>query len=261
MCGIAGIIGRVGDRNRSALQRMCDAMVHRGPDAHGTWESPPDSRGLGVLLGHRRLAILDLSPAGAQPMVDPISGHVIVYNGEIYNFQELRERLAASGQRFGSTGDTAVLLRGLGTQGSDAVASLRGMFAFASWDPSGRRLLLARDPLGMKPLYIARCPDPSAEWSLAFASEVRALLASGLLGRPRLCPEAAASVVWNGFVAGPDTAVEGIESLWPGQLRIYDGTGKQEVVREFWSVPQPADGGGMDEERLAALLEECLRIH
>ncbi len=260
MCGIAGIIGRIGDRNRAALQRMSAAMVHRGPDGQGTWESPPDSRGVGALLAHRRLAILDLSPAGAQPMVDPVSGHVIVFNGEIYNFRELRDRLVASGQTFQSTGDTAVMLRALGTQGPDAIASLRGMFALASWDPQRRQLLLARDPLGIKPLYVARCPYPSGEWSLAFASEVRALLASGLLPNPRLRPEAAASMVWNGFIVGPQTAVEGVESLWPGQLRVYGGSGKEEVARDFWTVPPPATDS-MDEHRLSSILEECLRIH
>src|SRR5216683_4960988 len=260
MCGIAGIIGRIGDRNRAALQRMSDAMVHRGPDGQGTWESPPDADGYGALLCHRRLAILDLSPAGAQPMVDPVSGHVIVFNGEIYNFRELRDRLVASGQTFQSTGDTAVMLRALGTQGPDAIASLRGMFALASWDPQRRQLLLARDPLGIKPLYVARCPYPSGEWSLAFASEVRALLASGLLPNPRLRPEAAASMVWNGFIVGPQTAVEGVESLWPGQLRVYGGSGKEEVARDFWTVPPPATDS-MDEHRLSSILEECLRIH
>src|SRR5215472_3453696 len=100
MCGVGGIIGRLGDSNRAALQRMSDAMVHRGPDAGGTWVSEPDSRGWGVLLAHRRLSILDLSPAGAQPMVDPATGHVIVFNGEIYNFGELRRRLEAEGHEF-----------------------------------------------------------------------------------------------------------------------------------------------------------------
>src|SRR6266404_4628034 len=131
MCGIAGIIGRIGQRNRAALQRMSDAMIHRGPDGHGTWESMPDERGFGALLAHRRLAILDLSPSGAQPMVDPVTGQVIVFNGEIYNFQDLRDRLAGAGERFQSTGDTAVLLRSLARQGSAALESLRGMFAFA----------------------------------------------------------------------------------------------------------------------------------
>src|SRR5690242_6464743 len=102
MCGIAGIIGAIGESNRAALARMNAAMAHRGPDGQGNWESTADGGG-GVLLTHRRLAILDLSPAGAQPMIDPLGGQVIVFNGEIYNFQDLRGRLAADGQRFEST--------------------------------------------------------------------------------------------------------------------------------------------------------------
>jgi asparagine synthase (glutamine-hydrolysing) len=149
MCGIAGIIGRLDDRNRTALERMSDAMVHRGPDDSGTWVSAPDARGWGTLLGFRRLSILDLSPAGAQPMVDPLTGHAIVFNGEIYNFVDLRRHLVAEGQQLQSTGDTAVMLRALGLHGPDAVSWLRGMFAFACWDPNERRLLLARDPLGI----------------------------------------------------------------------------------------------------------------
>src|SRR5271166_5343148 len=128
MCGIAGIIGRLDNLNLAALERMNDAMVHRGPDAGGTWVSAPDSRGWGALLAHRRLSILDLSPAGAQPMVDPVTGHVIVFNGEIYNFQELRRRLATEGQSLCSTGDTAVMLRALGLHGPLSVSWLRGMF-------------------------------------------------------------------------------------------------------------------------------------
>src|ERR1700689_1413469 len=156
MCGIAGIIGRVDETNRAALRRLSDAMVHRGPDGSGVWESPPDARGYGVMLAHRRLSILDLSPAGAQPMVDPVTGHVIVYNGEIFNYAALRERLVGEGQAFQSTGDTAVMLRALGVHGPKAVSWLRGMFAFAEWDPEQSSLLLARDPLGIKPLYFAR---------------------------------------------------------------------------------------------------------
>src|SRR5215831_15764935 len=110
MCGIAGIIGRLDERNRAALERMSAAMVHRGPDASGTWISAPDSRGWGALFGFRRLSILDLSPTGAQPMVDPVTGHVVVFNGEIYNFGDLRRRLEADGQELNSTGDTAVML-------------------------------------------------------------------------------------------------------------------------------------------------------
>jgi asparagine synthase (glutamine-hydrolysing) len=261
MCGIAGIVGRLDECNRAALRRMNDAMVHRGPDASGTWISAPDARGWGTLLAHRRLAILDLSPAGSQPMTDPVTGHVVTFNGEIYNFADLRRRLAAEGQEFNSTGDTAVMLRALGLHGPGAVSWLRGMFAFACWDPKQRRLLLARDPLGIKPLYVARASDPDAGWSVAFASELRALLASDLLGTPRLDPQAVASGVWNGFVVGPGTAVKGIELLLPGRLIQFDGAGKTIREEDFWSVPDRAPDPTMDQDELASILEEGLRLH
>jgi asparagine synthase (glutamine-hydrolysing) len=213
------------------------------------------------LLAHRRLSILDLSPAGAQPMVDPVTGHVVVFNGEIYNFQKLRRRLEAEGQELRSTGDTAVMLRAIGLHGPEAVGWLRGMFAFACWDPKERWLLLARDPLGIKPLYLARSSDPDAGWSLAFASELRALLASGLLGTPRLDPQAVASSVWNGFVVGPGAAVRGVELLWPGRLLEFDGDGKEVRREDFWRIPERAPDPTMNEAGLAAVLEEGLRLH
>jgi asparagine synthase (glutamine-hydrolysing) len=261
MCGIAGIIGRLDDLNLAALKRMSDAIIHRGPDASGTWVSEPDARGWGALLAHRRLSILDLSPAGAQPMIDPVTGHVLVYNGEVYNFVELRGRLAAEGQEVRSTGDTAVILRALGLHGRSAVGWLRGMFAFACWDPKNRQLLLARDPLGIKPLFLARSSDPDANWSIAFASELRALLASGLLGSPRLDSQAVASTVWNGFVVGPRTAINGVESLWPGCLVEFDNAGKELRQEDFWHIPVRAPDPVMEEEHLAAILEEGLRLH
>jgi asparagine synthase (glutamine-hydrolysing) len=261
MCGIAGIIGRLDEPNRAALQRMNHAMVHRGPDASGSWISAPDDGGWGALLAHRRLSILDLSPAGSQPMVDPITGHVVVFNGEIYNFGDLRRRLVAEGQEFESTGDTAVMLRALGLHGPTAVSWLRGMFAFACWDPKQRRLLLARDPLGIKPLYLARSSDPRSGWSIAFASELRALLASGLLGTPHLDPQAVASAVWNGFVISPGTAVRGIDVLLPGRLIEFDGSGREIRREDFWPIPDRAPDPTMDEERLASVLEEGLRLH
>ncbi len=261
MCGIAGIIGRLDEANRAALERMSDAMVHRGPDADGTWTSTPDARGWGTLLAHRRLAILDLSPTGAQPMMDPVTGHVIAFNGEIYNYRDLRQRLLAEGQQFQSTGDTAVMLRALGLHGPNAVGWLRGMFAFACWDQKQRRLLLARDQLGIKPLYLARSQEPNAGWSVAFASELRALVASGLLGTPRLNPHAVASSVWNGFVVGPDTAVKGVELIWPGQILEFDGAGKEVRNADFWRIPNRAPDSTMNEESLANVLEEGLRLH
>jgi asparagine synthase (glutamine-hydrolysing) len=261
MCGIAGIIGRLDENNRAALQRMNDAMVHRGPDAGGTWVSTPDARGWGALLAHRRLSILDLSSAGAQPMVDPVTGHVVVFNGEIYNFGELRQRLLSEGQKFESSGDTIVMLRSLALHGPRAVSWLRGMFAFACWDPKQRQLLLARDPLGIKPLYLARSSDSNGGWSVAFASELRALLASGLIGTPHLDPQALASYVWNGFVAGPSTAVKGVELLSPGRLIEFDATGKEVSQEEFWRIPERSPDVSTSEDGLAAVLEEGLRLH
>lgn len=261
MCGIAGIVGSVTAPNRAALRRMSDALKHRGPDGEGIWEASPDERGWGLMLAHRRLSILDLSPAGAQPMVDPVSGHVVVLNGEIYNYVELRNGLMQSGQTFESTGDTAVMLRALGVYGRDAIRSLRGMFAFAYWDAKERNLVMARDGLGIKPLYVARNPDPLGEWALVFASEVRAILASDLLGRPQLNPLAVASVVWNGFTVTPETAIQGIESIWPGELRVFDASGHEKLREHFWSLPHSRVDGLMDERRLSHVLEECVRLH
>lgn len=261
MCGVAGIIGRLGERNRAALERMCEAMLHRGPDAGGTWESQPDERGWGAMLGHRRLSILDLSPSGAQPMVDPVTGHVIAFNGEIYNYVDIRRQLVGEGQKFSSSGDTAVMLRALAMHGSKALSWLRGMFAVAWWNTAERRLVLARDPLGIKPLYIVRSTDPDAEWSIAFASELRALLASGLISSPRLSPQATASFAWNGFVVGPDTAVEGVELLWPGHSLELDGSGKTIREYDFWRISGHVDAPSIGEDELEEVLAESLRLH
>ena len=261
MCGIAGIIGRVAEPNRTALRRMSNALAHRGPDGDGSWEASPDDRDWGAMLAHRRLSILDLSPAGTQPMVDPVTGHVVVLNGEIYNYVEMRDRLAAEGQRFQSTGDTAVILRALSVQGRQAIGGFRGMFAFAFWHVNERKLVLARDPLGIKPLFIARNPDHAGEWSLIFASEVRAILASELLGKPQLNPRAVASVAWNGFIATPETAVVGIEPVWPGQFRVFDSSGKEELSEYYWTIPKNHDASPIDESKLAQVLEESVRLH
>ena len=262
MCGIAGIVGRVSPAHRAALDRMNAAMAHRGPDGVGVWVSPPDADGFGCLLGHRRLAILDLSSAGDQPMLDSSGGgsRVIVYNGEIYNFIDLRRELEQAGERFTSSGDTAVMLRLLALHGPEAVTRLRGMFAFALWDNDARRLVLARDPLGIKPLYVCRNPDPQGEWSLVFASEVRTILASGLLARPRLDRRAVAAVLWNGFVPGPITAVEGIESLGAGQLWLCDRSAEP-LRRRYWTMPRPQDQAPIDEAELRAIVHDSVARH
>jgi asparagine synthase (glutamine-hydrolysing) len=260
MCGVAGILGRIDEGNRSALARMSRAMAHRGPDGHGVWESAPDEGGWGVLLDHRRLAILDLSTTGAQPMQDTLTGDVLIFNGEIYNYLQLRDRLGTDGERVTSSGDTAVLLRALARHGKAALPWLRGMFAFAFWNVAERRLLLARDPLGIKPLYLLRNPEPRGSWSVAFASELRALLASGLIGTPRLHPGAIGSLVWNGFVVGPDTAVAGIELLEPGRMLEFDDRGHVVAQGQFWTFA-PREAAPADETELAGVLQDGLRLH
>jgi asparagine synthase (glutamine-hydrolysing) len=263
MCGIAGILGNVGPRNREALERMTDAMAHRGPDSAGFWASSPDQRGHGCLLGHRRLSIIDLSQAADQPMTDQSRdrSHTIVFNGEIYNFKDLRRDLESNGHSFQSTGDTAVMLRLLAVNGPDALRRIRGMFAFALWDDRARRLLLARDPLGIKPLYVCHNADRDGDWSLMFASEVRSILAAELLGRPRLDRRALSSVIWNGFVVGPSTAVEGVESLQPSELRLVESSGRTVRREHYWSMPGSDRKGRVGEAELRETLTESVKLH
>lgn len=261
MCGLAGIIGLASPANRQALVRMGAAMQHRGPDGEGLWEGEPDAQGQVPMLVHRRLSILDLSPAAAQPMVDPASGDVLVLNGEIYNYVALRRRLQADGQQVQSSGDTAVMLRWLSTHGLDALRTLRGMFACAWWDRSARQLVLARDPLGIKPLYLARNPDAAGNWRVAFASELRALLASGLLGQARLDPAAVATVVWNGFVVGPGTAVAGVQQVGPGECIVLDSAGREQKRHRFWHMPTGQAQGQIGTDELRAQLLESVRLH
>ena len=239
---------------------MASAMAHRGPNCEGLWESRPDDGGFGCMLAHRRLSILDLSNGANQPMTDPVTGQTIVFNGEIYNYVALRDELKAAGEKFESTGDTAVMLRLLSLRGPDAVSKLRGMFTYGLWDPKSRQFSLARDPLGIKPLYVCRNPDPNGAWSLLFASEVRAMLGSGLIGTPKLDRDAVASVVWNGFVAGPGTAVRGVEMLTPGELRIYDGRGKQQSSRRYWDLAKREESP-IDEAQLRRDIRESVRLH
>jgi asparagine synthase (glutamine-hydrolysing) len=167
MCGIAGIVELGGDAiSPPILQRMTDAIAHRGPDGEGHWIEGP------VGFGHRRLAIIDLSPGGHQPMISADHRYVISYNGEIYNFRELRAELQAAGYWFRSHSDTEVLLHALAHWGTDALTRLNGMFALALWDRKERKLLLARDRYGVKPLYVAVQGN-----RLLFASEQKAILA------------------------------------------------------------------------------------
>lgn len=207
MCGIAGATGDAATA-RTAVEAMCDDMIARGPDDAGLVVT--QSRARAVALGNRRLAIIDPTPAGHQPMRDEARGITLVFNGEVYNAQELRAELETLGERFSSDCDTEVVLRAFARFGRDCVRRLRGMFAFAAWSERDGSLFLARDPLGIKPLYYTQ-----AGGEIAFASQVKALLASGIV-RPALSPAGIATFLARGAVADPHTAIDGVWSLPAG---------------------------------------------
>ncbi len=261
MCGIAGLVGEISPANRQALRRMNDALAHRGPDGEGYWEAAPDAAGWGAMLAHRRLAILDLSEAAAQPMTDPRFANVVILNGEIYNFEELRASLGAEGADLESSGDTAAMLRYLSVNGLEALRGLRGMFALAFWDAGRQRLTLARDALGIKPLYITRNPDPRGTWAIAFASEVRALLASGLLVRPTLDPDALQAVVWNGFPVSPSTIVREVHSAWPGEAVSFDSRGRETTRARFWTRAPAGRGDSVTQSEARDALRQSVSLH
>jgi asparagine synthase (glutamine-hydrolysing) len=219
MCGIAGVV--MPDRpitDPPALaRRLAGALAHRGPDGEGVWTSPSSS----VLLVHRRLAIIDPGPDGAQPMATPDLRHRVVFNGEIYNYRELRRELEARGERFATASDTEVLLRLIAREGPAALARVRGMFALACWDGVDRSLLLARDRFGIKPLYVAAVPG-----GLAFASELAALGAAGLADTKPSAAGVLAFLAW-GSVPPPLTWRQGVEMLAPGTWRIWRTAGRE----------------------------------
>ena len=197
MCGIAGIIGR--DASAEVAEAMASRLAHRGPDGHGTWLDA------GVAIAHRRLSILDLSAAGAQPM--QLGSHVLTYNGELYNFHALRTTLAGP---FHSNCDTEVLLHLLAQEGKRCLQRLVGMFAFALWDSERRHLFAARDRLGIKPLYYRLLAD-----GIAFASELKALL---VLGAPPIDKSAVRDFLFHGYVPAPKTIYQGIAKLPAGHF-------------------------------------------
>lgn len=213
MCGIAGAFAYRADAppvDRTELERVRDAMIARGPDGAGLWLSD-DGR---VGFGHRRLAIIDLSDAGAQPMLDPETGNWICFNGEIYNHSELRVALNSDGIATRTCSDTEVLLKLYAQRGEAMFSELRGMYAFALWDAQRRELLLARDPFGIKPLYVA---DDGA--TVRFASQVKALLKAPVDRRPE--PAGHAGFLLWGSVPEPYTFFRGIRSLPPGHWQRF----------------------------------------
>ena len=240
MCGIAGVICADKAVVEPAVRSMMRAMVHRGPDDEGFEEFRVAGRGgapaaatLG--FGFRRLAILDLSPAGHQPMVHRGTGDCLIFNGEIYNFRWLRAKLAGLGADVRSSGDTEVLLHALVTWGEKALDQLDGMYAFAFYHAASRRVLLARDPFGIKPLYVAR-----TKRAFVFGSEVRAVLASGLVPND-LDPAGIAGMLAYGAPQDPLTVHRAIRSFPAGTCECLGAeatAGSPPERRRFWSFPE-----------------------
>jgi len=258
MCGIAGAVGQTDEAAREAVLRASAHQAHRGPDADGFWSSDP--AGPGLVLAHRRLSILDLSEAGRQPMEDPESGICLCFNGEIYNYRELRRELEGRGRRFRTVTDSEVILQAFATWGVQGIPRLRGMFAFALWDPVRRQTLLTRDRLGIKPLYLARVAIGEASRVMLFASELRALLATGRISA-RLDPGSVAHYLWNGFVPGPATILRDVRSLDPGTWLLLDEAGETLEERRYWSPRAATAGTVSDPGPLAVCLREASRQH
>ncbi len=252
MCGIAGAVGRLDPEVLEAVRVAGERQAHRGPDADGFWNSPPSGPGLGAAFAHRRLAIIDLSERGHQPMTDPQTGNVLCFDGKIYNFHELRRELELSGRPFETDSDSEVILKAYSAWGDACVERLRGMFAFALWDSSRRRLLLARDRVGIKPLYLAEIERPGGGRALLFASELRALLETGLIER-RLDPVGLSTYLWNGFVTGPGTIVRGVRSLRAGHTAWVTESGGIVEEKCFWQALRAGDGSVSVDEVLRCL--------
>nr|WP_020398792.1 XrtA/PEP-CTERM system amidotransferase [Kordiimonas gwangyangensis] len=238
-----------GSVDQSVLRQMTDAIAHRGPDADGFFV------GAGVGLGHRRLSIIDVA-GGHQPMYSPDERVVIVYNGEIYNFQQLRRELESLGHGFKTNCDTEVLLASYLEWGQDCVTRLRGMFAFAIWDTRKGELFLARDRLGIKPLYFANLGDGS----FIFGSELKALMVyPGISRKMRL--DALEDYLALGYVPDPKCILDGVEQLSPGYtLTVNKNTGQQRQ-QPYWrlDVVTPAVGEEHPEELLERL-EEAVKL-
>ncbi|TDD96864.1 N-acetylglutaminylglutamine amidotransferase [Jiangella asiatica] len=251
MCGLSGEF-RFDNRpaDLAAVGLMCDAMVARGPDDSGAYAHGS------LALGHRRLSIIDLSPHGHQPMVDAELGLTVAFNGCIYNYRELREQLAGHGYRFFSTSDTEVIAKAYHRWGEDFVDHLIGMFAVAVHERDSGRLVLARDRLGIKPLYLAQTPD-----RLRFASSLPALLKGGDVDTS-IDPVALHHYLsWHAVVPAPHTILAGVRKLAPATVRVVepDGTSRERV---FWDPPfvrDPAKAGWSATDWEDAVLE-ALRV-
>ncbi len=242
MCGIAGFVcvSACGERNdRAILRRMTEVIAHRGPDDTGFWHDDYAS------LGHRRLSVVDVSSAGHQPMANETGDLWIVYNGEIFNHADLRPELEQAGHRYRSHCDTETILHAYEQFGADCVDRFRGMFSFAVWDKTNRRLFCARDRLGIKPFYYY--------WDgavFAFASEIKALFGHPAISasfRESSLPEYLAF----GYTSGEETMFAGIRKLMPGHTLILDcgAPAPAPRIRRYWDVPRPANAPEKRSER------------
>lgn len=257
MCGIAGLAARNGTELEPALQRMATAMAHRGPDGTGIELVSSEKPAVGLCA--TRLAIQDTSRRGHQPMLTSGMTYCIAFNGELYNVADLRRELSPR-YRFRGGSDTEVALAAWEAWGTSCLKRFRGMFAMAVWDARQRRLFLARDRVGIKPLYLQVRDD-----SLCFASELRALLASGAVDDPSLSPAGLESYLMTGSVAEPFTILEGIRAIPPGHWAAWDGATL--TTEQYWSVTEAfADQPTVPTRaaavaRLRELLEDAVRRH
>ncbi|MFW3170389.1 asparagine synthase (glutamine-hydrolyzing) [Geodermatophilus sp. CPCC 206100] len=238
MCGFCGILAPGPPAElRSRVTTMTASLAHRGPDADGLYV------GEGIALGHRRLSVIDLTAAGAQPMTDDATGVCVAYNGEVYNFRELRRELSAAGVGFAGTSDTEVLLRAYTRWGLDGLRRLEGIFGFALWDPARRRLVLMRDRLGVKPLFYARSGE-----TLAFGSEIKALWRAGV--DADVDRQALREYLWFGNAYEDRTIYRSVRSLPPGHwLLAEDGRTR---IEPYWRLEDWLTPGPPPDEREAA---------
>jgi asparagine synthase (glutamine-hydrolysing) len=248
MCGIFGVVG---SDSQNGLRDAAKTLSHRGPDGFGEWWSEQS----GVYLAHCRLAIIDLSEAGRQPMANEDGSIQLTFNGEIYNFQSLRMELIAAGYRFRSRSDTEVVVRGYEHWGDAVVEKLRGIFAFGLWDSKRRRMLMARDALGTKPLYYTLNGK-----RLAFASEPRALLPS-IPGGPKLEVSGALQFLRHSYISGTHSIWQGVSRLPPATTLAFDAENGGFSTRRFWCYRDVDSSWTYSQAVDAAdtLLEEAVR--
>jgi len=254
MCGIVGSASIVPQSNRAWLQIASDTLIHRGPDDAGEWWSE-DFR---VGLAHRRLSVLDLSPLGHQPMHDATGSLSIVFNGEIYNFGDLRDELTAKGHGFRSHSDTEVILAAYREWGTACLGRFNGMFAFALYDARQQTLFLARDRAGEKPLFYYQVGG-----ELRFASELKALLADPALPR-KIAPESLDCYLAMGYVPGERCMLQGFNKLPPAHVLLFDLQTGQSKVWRYWQLPDLAVADTEQDEtallnELETLLEDAVR--